>query len=92
MSKRKEGIFSYNISRVELQLTAIQVRPARVLQFLVTVGTGCTWTRQGCNFPEFLWVPEGFTRGFQFRLSLAGRISSSQEKTILWYTVQDIIE
>ena len=70
MSKRKEGIFSYNISRVELQLTAIQVRPARVLQFLVTVGTGCTWTRQGCNFPEFLWVPEGFTRGFQFRLSI----------------------
>ena len=62
MSKRKEGIFSYNISRVELQLTAIQVRPARVLQFLVTVGTGCTWTRQGCNFPEFLWVPEAHAR------------------------------
>ena len=70
MSKRKEGIFSYDISRVQLQLTAIQVRPARVLQFVVTVGTGCTWTRQGCNFPEFLRVPEAFTRGFQFRLSI----------------------
>ena len=83
MSKGKEGIFPYNISRVQLQLTAIQVRPARVLQFVVTVGTGRTWTRQGCNFPEFLWVPEAFTRGFQFLSICRSYLLVAREKNPL---------